>query len=269
MDNHHKINKEKPNKLKLNNKKLSLSKNSSFINKTLNKTANSNKTSNYPIVKTKKLLISNNLQKYNTTIKNYNTYIINAIIFDQRNHIVTLFKNYLLWDETSEFLKRYYRKKDNTARLPKIAEYYEKYTLFSPNYFGYEGLIVVIMVKFVKKKKKYLKYLEDKEDEEEKEKDNNKNNNNDFEPLFKNELLSKTKSKSLFSSFIDNTKNTLELTNYENDSIILKNIDTKKKTSNKIITEKNEKKKLILMKKLKIQCHLRKSLMIYQATSQS
>ena len=191
MENRHKNNKIKSNKLKINNKKVISAKNSFFNIKTSSKTSHNNNnniiSNNSPLIKTKKLIINNNLQKYNTSITKYNVYIINAIIFDQRNHIVTLFKNYLLWDETSEFLKRYYRKKDNSSRLPKIAEYYEKYTLITPNYFGNEGLIIIIMIKFMKRKKKYFKYLEEKEDEEDKiKKNNNKDINKDFEPLIKN-----------------------------------------------------------------------------------
>ena len=82
-------------------------------------------------------IISNNLRKYQTTQEKYNISIIHSIVFDQKNHIVAEFKNYLLWDEISEFLKRYYKKKESKGRLPKISEYYEKYTLFAPVYFGY------------------------------------------------------------------------------------------------------------------------------------
>ena len=37
----------------------------------------------------------------------------------------TEFKNNLIWNETSEFLKRYYKKKETIERIPKISEYYE------------------------------------------------------------------------------------------------------------------------------------------------
>ena len=242
MENHHKITKEKLNKLKLINK-INISFKNSFIGiKPKNRLSNinTNKIINYKSFteNTKYLIIQKNLKKYNTSMKKYNKNIINSIIFDHRIHIVAVFKNYLLWDETSEFLKRYYKKKDNQTRLPKIAEYYQQYTLFTPNYFGYEGLIVIIMVKYMKRKKKYLKYLEDKEDEE----DNNKNkktNNKDFEPLLQNEIFGKNKSKSLFSSFLDVSKNTLELTNYDND--LTYKVETKRKSTNKITVEKNYK----------------------------
>ena len=244
MENHHKMTKENLNKLKLIHKKNIAFKNS-FINiKPKNRLSlnNINKNINYNSFteNSKNIIIHKNLKKYNINIKKYNKYIINAIIFDYRNHIVAVFKNYLLWDETSEFLKRYYKRKENKARLPKIAEYYEKYTLFTPNYFGYEGLIVIIMVKYMKRKKKYLKYLEEKEDED----DNNKNTNNinkDFEPLLQNEIFGKNKSKSLFSSFIEVSKNTPELTNYDNDLTYYNKIETKRKSTNKIIAEKNYK----------------------------
>lgn len=249
MDNHYKIIKEKQNKMKLNNKKSITNKNSSYNAKTSNKTnvKKNIKIPNYnnSYVKNRNFLIFKNLQKYNTTITKYNVYITNAIIFDQRNHIVTVFKNYLLWDETSEFLKRYYRKKDNVERLPRIAEYYEQYTLYTPNYFGHEGLIILIMLKFIKRKNKYLKYLEEKEEEEEKNKNKNKNKKGikkDFVPLLENEIksLANTKSKSQYSSSIDMNKNTLELTNYENDSIY-KNLK-KREPKNIIISEKNKNK---------------------------
>ena len=245
MENHYKIIKEKANKMKLNNKKSISTKNASYNTKTLNKASikKNIKITNYnnSYIKNKNLLIFKNLQKYNTTITKYNVYITNAIIFDQRNHIVTVFKNYLLWDETSEFLKRYYKKKDNVERLPRIAEYYEQYTLYTPNYFGHEGLIILIMLKYIKRKNKYLKYLEEKEEEEEKNKNKNKKRiKKDFVPLLEDEIksLANTKSKSQYSSSVDITKNTLELTNYENDSIYISL--KKKEPKNIMILEKNK-----------------------------
>ena len=78
----------------------------------------------------------NNLKKYNVNTTFYNTKIINDIIYDEKKHIVSVFKNYLLWDETSDFLKRFYYKHESIKRLPKITDYYEKYTLFPPVYFN-------------------------------------------------------------------------------------------------------------------------------------
>ena len=153
-------------------------------------------------------LISKNLRKYKTTKKQYDKLIINAIIFDQRNHKVAVFKNYLLWDETSEFLKRFYKIHESRDRIPKISEYYEKYTLFAPIYFGLDGLIIIIMNKWTKRKKNYLEYIEDHEDDSDSK---NKNKDWNFNPILNASLLgiSESKSKSITS------KNTLELTKGE------------------------------------------------------
>ena len=233
MEIANKINKEKL--IKSSNKKTFIYKSPSF-NKSSNKSKHNNEIINFKNSNYKEKLIHNNLKKYNISTKTFNKYIINDIIFDHRNHIVAVFKNYLLWDESSEFLKRYYKKKDIFGRLPKISEYYEQYTLFSPNYLANEGLLIIIMIKWIKKKKKYMQYLEAKE-EAEKNKKVKKNLNQNFEPLISEEILSLTKnrSKSFFSSCVDLSKNTLELTTFDNDF----DYNKRKKSENKIYKEQN------------------------------
>ena len=225
MELANKINKEKINKS--SNKKAFIYKNPSFY-KSSNKSKYSTEIINFNNSNFKEKLIYKNLKKYNISTKTFNKYIINDIIFDHRNHIVAVFKNYLLWDETSEFLKRFYTKKDIFSRLPKISEYYEHYTLFNPNYLANDGLLIIIMIKWIKRKKKYLQYLEEKE-EEEKNNKNKKNLNQNFEPLISEELLSLTKnrSKSFFSSCVNLSKNTLELTLFDDDELN----DNKRKNS--------------------------------------
>ena len=163
-----------------------------------------------------------NLKKYTTTKRAYNKFIINSMIFDRRIHKVAVFKNNLLWDESSEFLKRFYKKKETKERIPKISEYYEKYTLFPPVYFGLEGLIVIIMNKWTKKKKNYLEYVEDHEEDKKKIK-----TKESFEPLINSSSLNNITSSN--KSFI--SKNTLELTKFENES--KKSLMNKNKNDNK------------------------------------
>ena len=125
--------------------------------------------------------IQKNLKKYSASQRKYRIFIINSIIFDHRIHKVAVFKNNLLWDESSEFLKRFYRIRESIERIPRISEYYEKYTLFPPVYFGFEGLIVIIMNKWTKRKKNYLEYLEHHEDQTEAK--NKKKKNTRLKPL--------------------------------------------------------------------------------------
>ena len=162
-------------------------------------------------------IISKNLKKYSITKKNYCIYIINSLILDQKIHIVTEFKNYLLWDESSEFLKRLYRVKESVDRLPNISQYYQIYTLFSPVYFGHEGPLVIIMNGWTRRKRNYLEYIEDKEEEDEKKK--NIENNFNFKKILESKLIN-----SETSDMNDkNSKKTIELTKYDNiDSFFIK-----------------------------------------------
>ena len=233
-----KTTKEKLFKSKTSNKKIYFHKSPSY-NKSSNRSKQITDPINYNKSNYREKLIYNNLKKYSISKNTFNKYIINDIIFDHRNHIVAEFKNYLLWDETSEFLKRYYPKNDIMGRLPKISEYYEQYTLFTPNYLGNDGLILIIMIKAIKRKKKYLHYLEEKEQEEKNNK-LKKNLNKNFEPVFSEEILSltKTKSKSFYSSCVDLSKNTLELSVFDNE---VKN-NKRKSSENKIYKDKNNHK---------------------------
>ena len=237
MEHSNKTNKEKLFKSKSSNLKAIFHKSPSY-NKSSNKTKIKTDLINFNSCNYKQKLIYNNLKKYSISAKTYNQYIINDIIFDHRNHIVAVFKNYLLWDETSEFLKRYYQKKDIISRLPKISEYYEQYTLFIPNYLSNDGLIIIIMIKWIKRKKKYMQYLEEKEEASKNNKHRN-NLNQNFEPLFSEEIitLTKTKSKSFFSSCVDLSKNTLEFTTLDKEQ----NNHKRKNSENKIYSDKNNK----------------------------
>ena len=165
-----------------------------------------------------KKLIYNNLKKHNTSIKQFNSYIINSIVFDLKSHIVALFKEYLLYDETAEFLKRFYKKYESKNRIPQITDYYVKYTLIPPLYFAHEGRIIIILKKFLKRKKKYLEYIEEHENTILNQK--NKKFNFNFEPIITKSLIESNNNSiknSTLISYINksNSKMTLELTEFD------------------------------------------------------
>lgn len=64
----------------------------------------------------------------------YNVKIINDIISNEASHIVAVFKDYLLFDDINDFLKKRYRKSDISKRLSSITNYYSKYCTVFPNY---------------------------------------------------------------------------------------------------------------------------------------
>jgi hypothetical protein len=79
-------------------------------------------------------------KKYSKMPKSYNMNIIDNIIYNEKSHIVAIFKDRLIMDDTGEFLKRYYNKRESNIRLPKFYEYYDLYSKIFPNYTAfYEG----------------------------------------------------------------------------------------------------------------------------------
>ena len=55
-------------------------------------------------------------------------------MYNENRHIVSVFKDYLIFDDFSEYLKRYYNDVESVDRLPRVFEFYEKYSKVFPNY---------------------------------------------------------------------------------------------------------------------------------------
>lgn len=64
----------------------------------------------------------------------YKTNRINEIIFNEKSHIVSCFKEYLISDECSEFLKKIYKKTESKDKLIKMLDYYCCHSKIFPNY---------------------------------------------------------------------------------------------------------------------------------------
>lgn len=64
-------------------------------------------------------LVDQNLnRKYMTSMDYYNLKVTNDIIYNEPSHTVAAFKDYLIFDDLSEFLKRTYKFEDTKKRLP-------------------------------------------------------------------------------------------------------------------------------------------------------
>ena len=55
-----------------------------------------------------KSILQQNLSKYMTSKDFYNIKVVNDVIYNENTHIVSVFKDYLIFDDISEFLKRGY-----------------------------------------------------------------------------------------------------------------------------------------------------------------
>ena len=119
-----------------------------------------------------------NLEKYNTSPQYYQQFQILLLMENANTHLVSIFKDYLLLDDTTEFFKEYYLLDEIYPRLKKIYNYYEYSSYLFPNYTAiYEGKYIY---KNIIKKQRLIDYLEDMEDIK-KEKENkikNKQNKN-------------------------------------------------------------------------------------------
>ena len=83
----------------------------------------------------------NDRKVYNYLIKKYSHFdysfslvCINNLVFNERCRIVARFKDFLILDDNTEFLRRFYNKKELKKRLNKIFNFYESYSKIFPNY---------------------------------------------------------------------------------------------------------------------------------------
>jgi hypothetical protein len=52
-------------------------------------------------------IIRNNMSRYNCDRNMYSRKIVTDLMYDERKHIVSVFKEYLILDDIAEFLERY------------------------------------------------------------------------------------------------------------------------------------------------------------------
>ena len=50
----------------------------------------------------------------------YIGFIMENLIFNKNTHLVSTFKDYMIWDYIEEFLKRYYNNKESGERVPNL-----------------------------------------------------------------------------------------------------------------------------------------------------
>ena len=72
-------------------------------------------------------------KKYATT-KTLNQINTNHIIFNEKCRIVSKFKDFLILDDATEFLKAFYKKPETILKLKQIFLFYETYRKIFPNY---------------------------------------------------------------------------------------------------------------------------------------
>jgi len=123
------------------------------------------------------------LKKYLSFENSYELICINNLIYTENCRIVARFKDFLYYDDSSEFLKKYYIKNELPQILKRTFDFYTKYCKVFPNY-----MILpenVFLYKNLRKKQKMIDKLNEiKREEEENRKHlklkKNKENENDY-----------------------------------------------------------------------------------------
>ena len=73
-------------------------------------------------------------KKYSKFEYSYTLLCTNNLVFNEKCRLVARFKDYLVLDDSTEFLRRFYLKKELPSRLKKIYNFYESYCKIFPNY---------------------------------------------------------------------------------------------------------------------------------------
>lgn len=150
-------------------------------------------------------------KKYYVNKIQYEKSIIRNIIYDGKNKIVSRFKENLIWNDTSEFIKKFYRKKESLLRLNKYYEFYNKYNKLFPNY------IPLIESKYIykniHKKQKIIDLQQNSINYLHKDIVKTRNNNLISNKIFNSEIYKSIAKNSEFNSAIFGIQKTDEISN--------------------------------------------------------
>ena len=167
----------------------------------------------------KKILYTKLYTKYTSKSFSYNIISINNIIFNEPCLIVAKFKDFLIYDDNTEFFRKFYPSTESIYKLYKILDLYENYSKIFPNY-----LVVKerkFMYKNIRRKQKMIDAfnqikLEEEENRKKiKEKQNDsKEDNKLFTDIVKDEIKYFQK-----DNTIKNFKNSFDSDNDKEDTL--------------------------------------------------
>ena len=102
-------------------------------------------------------------QKYNCTKSFYNIKKINEILQNKQSKYVGDFKEYLIYEDYTEFLKQFFNKSEIKKTMPKILNFYKEYCKIYPNYIPLEESKYIY--RNIKRKQKIIYQLQGNKDD--------------------------------------------------------------------------------------------------------
>jgi dsDNA-binding SOS-regulon protein len=164
------------------------------------------------------------LMNYSMTPNEFNKIMINHLMKSSLNHYVSLFKDYLIYDEMEEFLNRFYKKEEIKPRLLLITDYYSHSSRLFPNYsklnegkYIYKNIekkqrvIDIIEGNGIKKFKKNENIIIFNSDIYNSILDENRNDKSKMKDLFGSNIFTNKNNNDSFNSIINFTKSLTEL----------------------------------------------------------
>lgn len=165
--------------------------------------------------RSKKKLVS----KYSVNQTFYPRKKINELIYNEDSLYACAFKEFLIYEDENEFLKKYYCSQAGKSKLRNITIFYDKYSKMFPNY------IILpesnILYKNIQKKQKMIDKLQEmkKEEEKEKNKRNPRSSCDIFDTTAKNSILNES------NSFMFNYQNIYNYNDEDNDNKSIEQIE--------------------------------------------
>ena len=90
----------------------------------------------YNLIHDPTILLELLYSKYGDIEEDCNLLYINQLVYDKSSHFNIFFKEYMLMNDTEDYLKRFYKNYETKTRIPKLSDYYKNYHLFfcRPNF---------------------------------------------------------------------------------------------------------------------------------------
>ena len=181
-------------------------------------TLNPKNTISYYYFKSQKYLHSKYLKFENS----YTLICINNLLYNETCRIVARFKDFLIYDDSTEFLKKFVKRSEQKSQMEKIVNFYAKYSKVFPNY-----MILpenVHLYRNLRKKQKMIDKLNEIKREEEENRQHLK--------IFSLDKLYPKDQNIIFNSKIQESIERYTPTNFNQLSYIEKNKNNEKSTIN-------------------------------------
>ena len=135
---------------------------------------------------------------------------ITHIIYSDKFHILACYKDFLIFEDPGEFLKRFYFINESIVKIKGYTQFYELNSKIFPNYVSLPESKYIF--KNIKKKQKMLDNLNENEINNSSDNNNNENNdvnnnNDDYEKIFNKSVLNIINFESSFSKNSNSSEN--------------------------------------------------------------